>query len=69
MSTPRWGSIRIGWSRHQGYVWIQNPIDNKIYIVQARGLPRWLLNRIESRPNIGSDRTGGRTLRPVLKNG
>jgi hypothetical protein len=52
MSTPRWGSIRIGWSRHQGYVWIQNPIDNKIYIVQARGLPRWLLNRIESRPRL-----------------
>jgi hypothetical protein len=40
--------IRVRWSEYKGYVIMQNPLDGKIYIVEAKGLPKWVFERLKT---------------------
>jgi hypothetical protein len=52
--------IRVRWSEYKGYVIMQNPLDGKIYIVEAKGLPKWVFERMKKQGEPGASPIGDR---------
>ncbi len=62
-------AIRVRWSEYKGYVMMQNPLDGRVYLVEAGGLPKWVFERLQRPGEPGDDRGGTTVARPVTDRG